>query len=227
VELSSGAEARLTNGIRPATVVLVNGGRSAEVPGTWSASLEWLVRRVSPRFPALGFLEVRYRVKSWRRLELCIEDTRAAVEAAVAGGARACALVGFSMGGAASVGAADHPAVRTVIGLAPWLPEALPLDTLAGRRLAIVHGALDRSVAGIPGVPPSTSRRAFERACAAGVGDADYTLVGGAGHAVALRAPWGLQPLPRARRWADLLARELRRFESETAADGRLAAAHP
>ena len=57
----------------------MNGGTSAEIPGTWSASIEWLVRRLSQRFPELGFLEVRYRIKSWRRLELCVEDAAAAI----------------------------------------------------------------------------------------------------------------------------------------------------
>ena len=32
-------------------VVCVNGGQAGEVEGTWSASLEWLVRRLAPRFP--------------------------------------------------------------------------------------------------------------------------------------------------------------------------------
>ena len=34
-------------------VVCVNGGQAAEVEGTWSASLEWLVTRLAPRFPEL------------------------------------------------------------------------------------------------------------------------------------------------------------------------------
>jgi len=61
----------------------VNGGTAAEVPGTWSASVEWLVHGLAGRLPSLRFLEVRYRIKSWRRLELCAEDGRAAVDAAV------------------------------------------------------------------------------------------------------------------------------------------------
>ena len=60
VELATGAEMRLTGGGRTA-VVCVNGGQAAEVEGTWSASLEWLVGRLAPRFPELTFAEVRYR----------------------------------------------------------------------------------------------------------------------------------------------------------------------
>ena len=73
-ELASGAEARWTNPGARRAVVCVNGGTAAELPGTWSASVEWLVQALAPRFAGLSFLEVRYRLKSWRRLELCIED---------------------------------------------------------------------------------------------------------------------------------------------------------
>ena len=210
--LASGAEGRLTNGLACHAVVLVNGGQSAEAPGTWSATLEWLVGRVAPRLPGLGFLEVRYRVKSWQRLDLCAEDAAAALEHLRGRGVEHCALVGFSMGGAVSVLAASHESVRVVVGLAPWLPERLALHPLVGRRLAIVHGALDRGVAWIPGVTASSSRAALDRARRAGVRDTGYTLVPGGVHGAALRAPWGLVPLPRAGRWAELLTRELERF---------------
>src|SRR5436190_22343255 len=104
VRLATGAEMRVTGQVERAAVVCVNGGQAAEVEGTWSASLEWLVRRLAPRFPELGFGEVRYRIKSWRRLELCIEDARAAIREA--GGERTL-LLGFSMGGAVAVACAD------------------------------------------------------------------------------------------------------------------------
>src|SRR5687767_10552666 len=110
-ELRSGAEGRWTGPPTARAVVCVNGGTAAETPGTWSASVEWLVRRLAPRFPALSFLEVRYRVKSWRRLELCVEDTRAGIAAAGERGAEELALLGFSMGGAVAVQAAGDPSV--------------------------------------------------------------------------------------------------------------------
>ena len=106
------------------------------------------------------FLEVRYRLKSWRRLELCVEDARAAIAAARERGAEEIALLGFSMGGAVAVQAAADPAVSTVIGLAPWLYPQLDVSPLDGRRFAIVHGALDRGLPGVPGVAPELSRRA-------------------------------------------------------------------
>jgi len=191
-------------------VICVNGGQRAEFEGTWSASLEWLVRRLAPRFPELGFAEVRYRVKSWKRLDLCVEDARAAIRET---GAPRTLLLGFSMGGAVGISAADEPGVEEVLGLAPWIPDQLDLAPLAGRRLTVLHGSLDRALPGIPGVSPSDSRRGFERARALGV-DGAYTMIPGAVHGMALRAHWGRPiPLPRAGAWARLVARELERFE--------------
>jgi len=114
------------------TFVVANGGQAAEVEGTWSATLEWLVGRLAPRFPALAFAEVRYRIKSWKRLDLCEEDLRAAVAEV---GAPRTLLAGFSMGGAVASLAADAPGVEGVLGLAPWLPDRLDLGRLVGRRL--------------------------------------------------------------------------------------------
>lgn len=208
---ASGAEARVTNGLQKHVAVFLGGGREAEEPGTWSASNEWLVQRLARSFPELGFVEVRYRVKSWKRLELCVEDAGAAIQAALQGGAERVALVGFSMGGAVAVSAAADPAVHTVLGLAPWLPDRLPLDPLQGRRFAVIHGSLDRGLPGIPGVTAASSRRGFERARQYAI-DGGYTLIRGGFHGAAVRARWGLTPLPRARRWAELVGQELEGF---------------
>jgi pimeloyl-ACP methyl ester carboxylesterase len=214
MRLRSGAELRLTGaGGGAAAVVCVDGGQGGEVEGTWSATLEWLVRRLAPRFPHLAFGEVRYRVKSWKRLEWCVEDAYAAIDAV---GAPRTVLLGFSMGGAVAARAADEPSVETVIGLAPWFPDRVPLDALAGKRLRVLHGSLDRSLPGIPGVSPASSLRGLERARALGA-DGEYTLIPGAVHGVALRAHWGRPlPLPRAAAWARLVADELARFQPST-----------
>lgn len=205
IRLSTGAEMRLTGPTDRAAVVCVNGGEKSPVDGTWSASLEWLVGRLAPRFPTLAFSEVRYRIKSWDRLDLCEEDTRAAVAKT---GAPRSLLLGFSMGGVVAARAADAPGVEGVLGLAPWLPERVALDRLRGKRLDVIHGTLDRWLPGIPGVSPSSSRRGFERARSLGV-EGTYRLIPGATHGVALRTPLGLIPLPRAGRWADLAAERI------------------
>jgi dienelactone hydrolase len=208
VILPTGAELRLTGAGAPA-VVCVNGGQGAEVPGTWSATIEWLVARLAPRFPELRFAEVRYRIKSWRRLDDCIADALAAVAEV---GAPRTLLLGFSMGGGVSVACAAEPSVVGVLGLAPWIPDRLPVDPLRGKRLRVVHGSLDRAFPGVPGVSPELARRGFERARAVGA-HGELTVIPGAVHGIALRSPWGaLVPLPRAARWLDLVSAEMRRF---------------
>jgi pimeloyl-ACP methyl ester carboxylesterase len=205
VRLPTGAEMRLT-GEGAAGVVCVNGGQAAEVEGTWSASLEWLVRRLAPKFPEFAFAEVRYRVKSWRHLDACVDDARAAVRAV---GAERTLLLGFSMGGAVSISAADEPSVERVLGLAPWIPDRLSLEPLQGKRLDVLHGSLDRWLPGIPGVSPASSRHGFERARALGVAGR-YELIPGALHGIALRAHWGGPvPLPRAGAWERRVAAQL------------------
>jgi pimeloyl-ACP methyl ester carboxylesterase len=209
IRLSTGADVRITNPGRERTVVCVNGGQAREVEGTWSSSLEWLVARLAPRFPELGFAEVRYRIKSWRQLDLCIEDTRAAI--AEAGGEQTL-LVGFSMGGSAAISAADDPHVTGVLGLAPWIFERLDLSPLEGKRLDVLHGTLDRWLPGIPGVSASQSRQGFDRAQALGI-PGSYTLIRGGVHGLAVRTPYGmLVRLPRATTWARLIAAQLELF---------------
>jgi pimeloyl-ACP methyl ester carboxylesterase len=211
-QLATGAEARWTGAAGVRAVVCVNGGTAAEVPGTWSASVEWLVRRLARRFPELGFLEVRYRIKSWRQLELCVEDAAAAVDAARERGAEELALLGFSMGGAVAVRNAAATGVQLVAGVNPWLPPQLELGTLQGRRLAIAHGALDAPLPLIPGVKPSMSQAAAERARALGV-DVEREIVPRGFHALALRrGNGGMLALPGAGRYAEIVGDQLERF---------------
>jgi pimeloyl-ACP methyl ester carboxylesterase len=210
--LATGAEARWTGTPGRRAVVCVNGGTAAELPGTWSASVEWLVHRLSRRFPELGFLEVRYRIKSWQRLDLCVEDGAAAIEAARATGVEELALLGFSMGGAVAVRNAASAGVELVAGVNPWLPPQLELEPLRGRRLAIVHGALDAPLPLIPGVKPSMSLAAAERARALDI-PVERRVVPLAFHAVALRRrDGGLLALPGSGRYEEFVGAQLERF---------------
>lgn len=195
--LSSGAEARVRNEDAPNAAVLINGGTARRVPGTWSATSEWLADRLAGRHPQVAFVEVRYRTKSWHELSSCIEDARAAVDVID----RPTILVGFSMGGAVAIGAARHPGVGPILGLAPWIPTELDLRGLDGKRLDVVHGSWDRWLPGIPGVSPGHSRSGFERALAAGA-TGTYTLIPRGLHGVAVRSRrGGLLTLPGAARW--------------------------
>jgi len=221
VELQTGADARRTNR-GPLAAVLVNGGTSRPLPGTWSATSELLTQELAPRFPGMAFVEVRYRVRSWRELDQCFEDAAKAVDLAVANGAERCLLIGFSMGGAVSIGTAAHDAVDAVLGLSPWIPSRLSLEGLRGRRLDVLQGSLDRALPGIPGISPASSRAGFERAQALGV-EGSYELIRGGLHGCAVRAPsGGLVRLPRWRAWVDGVARGLERFQ--LSAESRLRA---
>ena len=204
-DLSSGAEARIRNEDAPRAAILVNGGTGRSVPGTWSATSEWLSEKLAPRYPGIAFLEVRYRTKSWHELPSCMEDADAALDAMK----RPSILVGFSMGGAVAIGVAGDERVEAVLGLAPWIPDRLPLGGLAGKPFDVVHGAWDRWLPGIPGVSPRHSRAGFERALAAGA-RGTYTLVPRGLHGVALRSRrGGLLTLPGAHGWLEPACRAL------------------
>jgi len=197
--LPTGADLRLRNASAPVAVVLLNGGSARTVPGTWSATSELLADELGPRFPDLAFGEVRYRVKTWNELESCMADARAALDLV----ARPSLLVGFSMGGAVAIGVAGHRAVTGVLGLAPWIPERLPLDGLLGKRLDVLHGSWDRYLPGIPGVSAASSKRGFARARALGI-EGSYTLIARGLHGAALRRGSGaVVRLPRAQAWID------------------------
>ncbi len=213
VPLSTGADARLRNEGGRVAAVLVNGGSARPVAGTWSATSELLASELAPRFPQVMFVEVRYRVKTWNELSSCMEDAEAALELAK----RETLLVGFSMGGAVSIGVAAHEAASAVVGLAPWIPDRLPLDGLRGKRLDVIHGSWDRYLPGIPGVSAASSRAAFKRARALGI-DGSYTLIERGLHGAAVRRRSGrLLRLPRWRAWVDSLGEHLAGFAAETA----------
>jgi alpha-beta hydrolase superfamily lysophospholipase len=91
------------------------------------------------------------------------------------------ALVGHSMGGRAAMYAADHPGVRAVLGLAPWIERGDPVAPLAGRRLLVIHGDGDRMT--------SPRRSAdFARAAATVTAASGYICIRGERHAMLRRA---------------------------------------
>ncbi len=213
VTLATGGDVRLRNEGAGLAALLVNGGTAKPVPGTWSATSELLARALAPRHLGVTFGEVRYRVKSWQALASCIADATAAIELLAEAGASRILLIGFSLGGAVSIGCADRQPVDGVLGLAPWIPEQLELGTLAGKRLDVAHGSWDGYLPGVPGVSPTHSRQGFERARALGV-DGSYTLLSRAVHGAALRRRSGrLVRLPGWKAWVSVVDAALDRFE--------------
>ncbi|MGW7054124.1 alpha/beta hydrolase [Streptomyces sp. NPDC054887] len=130
------------------------------------------VRPLARRLAAAGRDEgllvhvVRYRGRGWNGADarLAADATWAADEVVRRYGDVPVCLAGIDMGGRAALHAADHPAVNSVLALAPWLPDddvaaaEEPVKQLAGRRVLIVHGTNDERT------DPELSYRLAERA---------------------------------------------------------------
>jgi hypothetical protein len=98
---------------------------------------------------------VHYRYRGWNGGDAHpVRDAEWALEETVRryGDIPVC-LAGWGMGARAALRAAGHPAVTSVLALAPWLPDtaegggAEPVRQLAGRRVLIVHGTDDERTA--------------------------------------------------------------------------------
>ncbi|MFN2517899.1 MAG: alpha/beta fold hydrolase [Jatrophihabitantaceae bacterium] len=131
----------------------------------------------------LAVARLRYQQRGWNGAEQSpVADARWALEQlqrrfpGVAVG-----LVGHSMGGRAALHVADHPNVRAVVALAPWIEAADPVGQLAERRLLIVHGSLDRMTS------PSASA-AYAHAAARVAASVTYVTMQGDRHAMLRRA---------------------------------------
>jgi dienelactone hydrolase len=197
-------------------IVLGLGGsvaRSSEP--RWSASITWLLRRLAREAPRLAYAELRYHDRNWRAIAACLRDAREAL--AVLPSAAQVVPIGFSMGGGIAIAIADDPRVSGAIGLAPWVPEQIPLGQLRGKRLALIHGSRDRALPFLPGVPAEASRRLLGRVSAVGA-LASLTLIEGAIHAIAVNTPFGLVPLPHARAWSAVAAAQLLSLTGDTRA---------
>ncbi|MFP3992898.1 alpha/beta hydrolase, partial [Streptomyces sp. E11-3] len=106
---------------------------------------------------------VHYRCRGWNSADAGpARDAEWAVDEVVRryGDVPVC-LVGVDMGGRAALRAGGHPAVHSVVALAPWLPpggEPEPVRQLSGRRVLVVHGTDDARA------DPELSFRLAERA---------------------------------------------------------------
>jgi hypothetical protein len=160
---------------------------------------------------------VHYRFRGWNGGHAHpAEDAEWAVGEAVRryGDVPVC-LVGIDMGARAALHAAGHPAVTSVVALAPWLPddpdpEPEPVKQLIGRRVLLAHGTDDDST------DPELSYRLAERAkkvnrevCRFEVHSAGHTLRQHRAEVFALTTDFVLGSLlerPYARPIADALA---------------------
>ncbi|NEB81510.1 alpha/beta hydrolase, partial [Streptomyces sp. SID14478] len=119
-----------------------------------ATALRPLARRLarSGRAEDLVTHVVHYRSRGWNgpQAEPAQDAEWAADEVVRRYGDVPICLIGFDMGGRAALHAGGHPAVNSVLALAPWLPEddvaapPEPVKQLAGRRVLLVHGTDDR-----------------------------------------------------------------------------------
>jgi pimeloyl-ACP methyl ester carboxylesterase len=89
---------------------------------------------------------LRYRVRGWNGSAMSpVGDARWALDQLASRFPGVpIGLVGHSMGGRAAMYVADHHAVRSVVGLAPWIEPGDRVEPLTGRRVLIAHGDRDR-----------------------------------------------------------------------------------
>lgn len=108
---------------------------------------------------------VHYRCRGWNTTDAHLAaDAAWAVDEVVRryGDVPVC-LAGHGMGGRAALRAGGHPAVTSVLAMAPWLPgdpdaEPEPVKHLVGRQVLLVHGTNDARC------DPELSFRLAERA---------------------------------------------------------------
>jgi dienelactone hydrolase len=154
-------ESRSVGGV----VLLLPGGtpRSVRRPSpVAAATMLPLARRFARtgREAALAVHVVRYRYRGWNgEAAHTAGDAEWAVDEVVRryGDVPVC-LAGTDVGARAALRAAGHPAVASVLALAPWLPEEEPVRHLAGRSVLLVHGTDDAHS------DPERSLRLAERA---------------------------------------------------------------
>lgn len=174
---------------QPEGIVLVlHGGR--EDDHTPARTRQLAVLRMAPiarRVAAAGrgrlaVVRVLNVVRGWNGLDAApVEDTHWALEQCRERfGDLPVGLIGHSMGGRAAMRCAGAPNVRSVVGLAPWLPPGEPTAQLHGRRVLIVHGSADRMTS------PDASA-AFARSLAAVAEQITYVDVAGEHHAMLRR----------------------------------------
>lgn len=170
-------------------VVVLHGGRErsqAVVRANQLAVLRMalIARRIATAGTGqLVVARVLNRLRGWNGEQMSpVHDARAGVELLRArfGADLPICLVGHSMGGRTAMRMADEAGVRSVVGLAPWLPPGEPTAQLRGKRVLIVHGRADRMTS-------AAGSAAFARSIARQGATVTYVDVPGEGHSMLRR----------------------------------------
>ena len=139
-----------------AVVLMLHGGKARGVDpvdersASWRRS-RWMMSQIAGRANRAGTAVwlLRYGVRGWNAGSGAdpspVPDARWALdEVRREHGDVPVVLLGHSMGARTSVAVADDESVVGVVGLAPWLPADEPTRPLAGKHLAVAHGASDK-----------------------------------------------------------------------------------
>lgn len=139
-----------------AVVLMLHGGKARgldpvdERSASWRRS-RWMMTHIAGRANRAGAAVwlLRYGVRGWNAGAgpdpSPVPDARWALdEVRREHGDLPVVLLGHSMGARTSVAVADDESVVGVVGLAPWLPADEPVRPLAGKHLAVAHGASDK-----------------------------------------------------------------------------------
>jgi pimeloyl-ACP methyl ester carboxylesterase len=167
-----------------AAVLLLHGGKDRSEAAVTGRSLSWqraaalgrmLGRRLHDDRVAVRLL--RFRTVGWNGDGADkVADARWALDSLRdQAGDVPVVLVGHSMGGRAACHAADHPSVRGVVALAPWLPPQESVAALTGRELHAAHGRRDR-------ITRARDTRAYVERAAEVASAASFTDMGDRGH---------------------------------------------
>lgn len=130
-------------------LVLPGGKASSEMqPMPWSFAklrMRPFAQAVKHSLPHVAVGTVHYRHRGWNApRQDPADDVRAVLDRLP--GSSPVVLLGHSMGGRASVAAANHPRVRGLVGFAPWLPDSDGVASVRGRTVVLAHGTTDRWV---------------------------------------------------------------------------------
>lgn len=135
------------------------------------------------RASGLAVARLRYVVRGWNGTARSpVQDVEWALEQLTARFPDTpVALVGHSMGGRAAIYVAGHPAVRAVVGLAPWIEEDDPYEQVTGRHILVAHGDHDR-------ITSARASQAWTRRARTVAASAGYVTVHRERHAMMRRA---------------------------------------
>ena len=167
-----------------AVVLVLHGGKDRSRAEVTGRSLSWQRAAALGRTLARGLRDdavavrlLRYRTVGWNGDGADkIADARWALDQIAAGEAGVpVALVGHSMGGRTACHVADHPLVRGVVALAPWLPPGEPVAALTRKQLHAAHGQRDR-------ITRARDTRAYVERAAEVADAASFSDMGDRGH---------------------------------------------